>query len=242
VIQPFFAWPPVAPRNPKELKPKDSREKESNSSLFRSYQEAVLFFEQRDVKNEIAHQRRVRKINVKEIVSKLDVYQKNAMKKDSKSRKQATEMFSKLRLEVDSKLTKEVLSHMLDLFDRPLSWETTLCYYILTNRIITPAVKCFVYPSVDRVVVEVSADANVDDYKLAYSQVEKFQQFLPGYALKTIRMKPNLEHTLKIVHASKKYTNPYDVIDAVYDTSLKDEKKRRVNIRKTKERYKRLLS
>lgn len=240
----------------------------SKLSNDRHSQQFILFLKEREVNRYIKRLRGACRIDPSAVRKRLKEYSKLAkqaqksyektMQKNGenpfnankdpeydKAKNNRDNYWFKLKKEISSILTFGYIHHILDLFNKPWSWEEPLSCYILTEKIIPPSVRCKVYPKDDRVIVEVSPEANADDYREAYKQIEHMQKFIRGHDVKRGRKKPKLKEKLKIIDASKKYKNLYDVIDKVYPDSKTDsltlDNKRRAVIRKTKQRYKKYL-
>lgn len=163
-------------------------------------------------------------------------YQKAIKKRDN---------FLKTIEKSDPKVSWNDIEHILEVFNKPISWRIPLNHYIMTGEITSPSVRCEVYMKNDRVIVEVSPEANADDYREAYKSVEIMQKFLRGYDIKKKRQKSKFDEKQRILEALEKHNNPYDVIDEVYgndgtiETIRDKDNKRRAVIRQTKHRYKR---
>jgi len=123
----------------------------------------------------------------------------------TKRNKKAEELFIKLQKYVDSKITISDIRNIIKTFKLPYSWEYPLCYYLITDNLIDPFVRCWAYSDNEKVILEISAEATDDDLKDAFKRVEALQKFLPGYELKNIRIRKKLDEKLAITKDYKKY-------------------------------------
>ncbi len=152
---------------------------------------------------------------------------------------------------VNSKVKRDDIVKILRIFNKPSSWEYSLISFFLTGKIVAPSVK--IETEVDRIggriILKLSAEATMDDIRGKWGHIEKLQSNLRGYDIKYgARVKKKFNEKERIIATSKKYNDPYTIIDKVYGVdddftrnSGARDRKRIAVIRKTKQRYKSLL-
>lgn len=149
---------------------------------------------------------------------------------------------------MNSKFPIVKVKNILNILNKPFSWQYPLEAYFFTGKIITPSVKCEkrIDKKKNKVILELSPEATIDDIKQAWLNIEKLQSYLRGYELKNKRYKKKFDEKIKIINAAREFHNPYKIIDKVYGdngnvSELSKDNKRRAVIRQTKHKYKKYL-
>ena len=90
------------------------------------------------------------------------------------------------------------------------SWDESLSCYIFTGKIITPSVRCKLTPImhyrvVKKLILEIYGETTWDDLERLRPQILKWQKKMPGYQLKSKRIKPGLNDKLQVSKDIEQY-------------------------------------
>lgn len=152
--------------------------------------------------------RKINKINIKEIVNRINRC-KNIAEKNAEYTNEFWHKWHDLESFVNTKISISDVRLILNLNCKPYTWENSLGWYIISGEIKPNSIRCSIKLDEQRniVILELSPEASIRDVKSEWETIDEFQKQLSGWEIKNKHAVDDKKRNeqLRIARDYKKY-------------------------------------